>query len=629
VTRSPHAANPLVTLHRGFFRQNLANGEDIGLSHSVLFQLAAIVVLGFVAQWVSWRTRQPSILLLLAAGVLAGPVTGWLDPDYLFGDLALPIVSLSVAVILYEGGLNLKFRELRNIGGAFTLLTTAGVGISWLVGAAAGRFILGFQWPIAALLGAILVVTGPTVIGPILRHLRLRGRVGALLKWEGIVIDPVGATLAVLVFTVIEAGTIREGLSEAALALGSTLLAGVVAGCAAAGVLLLAFSRFWIPDILHNPASMGLMFAAFTAANHFQNESGLLAVTVMGIALANQRWVAVRHVVEFKETLTVLLIPSLFIILAARLRAEELLGLGWESFAFVAVMIVVARPVSVLVSTWRSSLSWKERLFLCCMAPRGIVAAAISSVFALSLSAAVHPRAMGIVPVVFLVVFSTVLLYGAAAGPLARRLSLTQANPQGVLFLGAHPWARALAVALREEDVPVFIVDTDWENIRDARMAGLPCIYGSVLAQETREEIDFTGLGKMLALTSNDEVNSLACLWYSEDFGRQQVYQLALPSFKKGKHEVISLEHRGRLLFREDMTFTALGELVGLRPKVKKTRLTREFDYKAFQTEYGDTVLTVFVVKADRSVHVSTVQGLPEPKPGDLVISVIRGEGPV
>jgi NhaP-type Na+/H+ or K+/H+ antiporter len=402
------------------------------MSEAILIRLAGILVLGILAQWAASRVRLPSILFLLATGIVAGPVTGWLDPDELFGDLMLPLVSLSVAVILYEGGLNLKFRELRAVGGVFFLLVTVGVLITWTIGAVAARYLLGFEWSVAALLGAILVVTGPTVIGPILRHLRLRGKVGALLKWEGIIIDPIGAALGVLVFSVVRAGADSEGLNVAVGNLGLTILVGAAVGAAAAGFLIAVLSRFWAPDSLYNPLSLMFMFVALTTANHFQDEAGLLAVTVMGIVLANQKLVSIRHVVEFKETLTVLLISCLFIILSARLNVDRLRGLGWSSAAFVAVMIVVARPISVLASTWRSSLTWRERAFLCCMAPRGIVAAAIASVFALSLIEHGYSSAVEMVPITFLMVFVTVLFYGAIAAPLARRLNLTQTNPQGI-----------------------------------------------------------------------------------------------------------------------------------------------------------------------------------------------------
>lgn len=594
------------------------------MSHETLLQLAGILILGICAQWVSWRVRLPSILLLLAAGIIAGPVTGLLLPAKLFDDLLLPIVSLSVAVILYEGGLNLRIRELRNIGGVFFLLTTIGVGISWIIGTVAAVYLLEFRWPVAALLGSILIVTGPTVIGPILRHLRLRGKVAALLKWEGIVIDPLGATLAVLVFTVVQADAIRHGIGEAALDFAITLAIGVLFGLMAAGLVILALWRFWVPDFLHNPVSLMVMILAFAGANVIQEESGLLVVTVMGIALANQKRVPIRHVIEFKETLTILLVSSLFIILAAQLQPDDLRGLSLASFMFVCMMILVARPLSVLAATWGSSLTWQERCLLACMAPRGIVAAAVSSVFALNLAHVGYPRAAEMVSVTFLLVFVTVLLYGLSAAPLARCLGLIQTNPQGILFVGAHSWVRILAHALESEGCPVFLVDTNWENIRQSRMSGLSCRFGSALAEQVREEIDFTGLGKMLAVTSNDEMNSLACLRYAEDFGRQEVYQLPFSGANEGRHEAVPLEHRGRLLFDQDLVFARLTEMLDKQQKIKKTKLTKKFDYKAFQVKHGNAVIPLFVLKPDGSVLICTVNDQGDPEPEDLVFSILK-----
>lgn len=612
----------------GGVRSRVLNGfarKVGGVAHGVLLQLAAILVSGVLAQWVAWRLRLPSILLLLLVGTLAGPVTGLLDPDRLFGDLMLPLVSLSVAVILYEGGLNLRFRELRQVGGVFLLLTTVGAATTWLIASAAAYGILGYTAPVAALLGAILIVTGPTVIGPILRHLRMRGKVGALLKWEGIIIDPLGATAAVLVFTVIQAGANSEGYVEATFDLVRTLVAGVVIGGAAAAGLTLCLARFWIPDALHNPVSLMLVFVAFTAGNLVQEESGLLAVTVMGMALANQKWASIRHVVAFKETLTILLISCLFIVLSARLQPASLAGLGWKESAFTAVLIVAARPAAVLLSTWGSSLTRAERCFLAAMAPRGIVAAAIASVFALSLAAEGYAAAADIVPVTFLVVLVTVALYGLGAGPLARRLGLVQADPQGVLFVGAEAWVRAVAAALHKEGCPVLLIDTDWGNVRHCRMAGLPCLYGSALAAVTREEIDYTGLGRMLAVTPNNEVNTLACRHYAEDFGRQGVFQLAIAGSEEGKHEAVSAEHRGRPLFAADLTFDALSELAGRNPQLRKTKLTEEFDYEDYGAEYGDSVRPLFLLKPDGAVKIFTAVDPPTPKPGDAVLGLVRG----
>ena len=290
------------------------------MAQYVLLGLAGVVALGIAAQWLAWRLRVPSILLLLAFGVAAGPLTGLLRPDELFGRLLLPGVSLSVAVILFEGGLSLKVRELRAIGSDLLRLTTVGALVTWLVSLAAARFLLGFDWPLAALLAAILVVTGPTVIAPILRHLRLGGRVGAVLKWEGIVIDPLGATLALLTFVVARAGGWHGGAAEAALALLRTAVVGGGLGLLGAGLLIVPLARYWIPDALHGAVALAVVFLAFAVANALQEESGLLAVTVMGIGLANHCLARRRHLIEFKENLTVLLVSCLFILLAAPAR---------------------------------------------------------------------------------------------------------------------------------------------------------------------------------------------------------------------------------------------------------------------------------------------------------------------
>lgn len=590
-----------------------------------LLQLATILVLGIAAQWIAWRLRVPSILLLLAAGLIAGPATGLLRPDAIFGELLLPLVSLCVAVILYEGGLNLKFSELKNIGGVLALLTTLGAAITWGVGTLAARFMLGFAWPAAALLGAILVVTGPTVIGPILRHLRLRGKLGALLKWEGIVIDPIGATFAVLVFAAVQEG--GGGFADVASGFALTVVGGGVLGLAAAWLVAQALSRYWIPDYLHNPFSLMCMVIAFAAADHVHEESGLLAVTVMGIALANQKRAHVRHLVEFKEVLTVLFVSSLFVLLAARIGRDELLGLSWGSAGFVAAMILVARPLAVAVSTARSALSWRERFFVAAMAPRGIVAAAVASVFALALAEAGDPRASEMVSTTFLVVLSTVLVYGLGAAPLARALGLVVRNPQGVLFVGAHPWARAMAAAVQQEGFAVLLIDTDWDNVRDAKMAGLPALHGNALAESMRESIDYQGLGRMLALTANDEVNSLACLHFVEDFGRQEVYQLRHGAPAKAGGEADSHGHRGRLLFAKELDFDELERRFGREPKVKRTKLTEEFGWAQFKAQRNGKVAVLFVVRPEKSLGVITDPEQLVGSVGTVVFSVDEGGG--
>ncbi len=596
------------------------------MEQQYLVGLAGIVVLGVGAQWLAWRLRIPSILLLLVFGVLAGPVTGFIDPDALLGGLLLPVVSLSVAVILFEGGLSLRLSELKQVGGVFIRLISLGVAVTWVISALAAHWLIGLPWPLAAVLGSILVVTGPTVIGPMLRHLRLGGQVGSILKWEGIVIDPLGAMLAVLVFAAVRVEGVSQAASRLASGFALTALIGTGLGALAALAFVIPLRRYWIPDSLQNAASLAAVFGVFTLANWLQAEAGLLAVTVMGIGVANQRHVTIRHVVEFKENLRQLLVSGLFLILAARLRPADLRRLDLGCFAFLMVLVFVARPAAVWVSALGSKLNWRERLFLAAMAPRGIVAAAVTSVVALELSAAGVEQADRLTPITFLVIIGTVLLYGLAAPPLARKLGLAQPNPQGVVLVGAHPWARAIAMALKGEGLPALLVDSDWSNISVARQAGLSTFFASILAEHTLNELDVTELGHLLAVTPNDEVNSLACLRFIEVFGRRGVYQLSFAPQAQGRREAVSLDQRGRFLFEADATYTQLVERFGEDPILKATRLTKEFSYGDFQQLHRGDSLPLLLITESRVVIPFTILDPPAPQPGQTLISAISAE---
>jgi NhaP-type Na+/H+ or K+/H+ antiporter len=344
----------------------------------LLVGLASIVVLGIAAQWISWRLRMPAILVLLVVGFVAGPVAGFVHPDALLGDLVFPLVSLSVAVILFEGGLSLDIAELRDLGRVIGRLLTVGALVTWALSTVFAILLLGLPPGIALLFGAVLIVTGPTVIIPLLRHIRPTARVGSAVKWEGIVNDPVGAILGVLVFEALIAGGLEAGLSMVVPGMMNAAVVGTLIGLAAASVVVLLMYRHWLPDYLESPVALALVFMAFAGANHLQQESGLLAVTVMGSALASQKLVSVHGIVEFKENLRVLLIAVLFIILAARLPLTDPDYFGMGSIGFFLALVLVVRPAAVLASTWGSSLNWRERTFIAAMAPRGIVAAAVS-----------------------------------------------------------------------------------------------------------------------------------------------------------------------------------------------------------------------------------------------------------
>ncbi|MFQ6044834.1 MAG: cation:proton antiporter [Gemmatimonadales bacterium] len=591
--------------------------------HDVALGLTAIVLLGVAAQLVAWRLRMPSILILLAVGFFAGPITDIVDPEALLGELLFPIVSLSVAVILFEGGLSLDIAELRDIGRVVRNLITAQVLFTWIGASVLAFVLLNLSPPLASLLGAVLTVTGPTVIGPLLRQIRPEGRVGDTVKWEGIVSDPIGAILAVLVFEAIAAGGLERGLTVTALGVLKAVLVGTSLGLLGAALIVAIQWRHWIPDFLQNPTALAVVLAAFTGSNLVQPESGLLAVTMMGIALASQKLVSLKHIVEFKEVLRVLLISALFIILTARLPLPQPDYTSGRSYAFLAGLVLLIRPAAVALGTWRSGFTWQERTFLALMAPRGIVAAAVASLFALRL-AEQSPEAARLAPLTFMMIAGTVAFYGATAPWAARRLGLATPRPQGLLLIGAVEWVRALAATLEEVGIKVVLADANWRNVTAARRAGLKAHYVDALSEQAVDELDLGGIGRVLALTQNDEVNALSTLHFSEDFGRSNVYQLPTGDAPKGgRQQSIPTHLRGRTLFANQATHEHMTSRFQAGATIKKTRLTDEFDYDAYRAHYGESALPLMLVKETGDVIVMTATAAATPKRGQTLVSLV------
>ncbi|NOY40795.1 MAG: sodium:proton antiporter [Planctomycetes bacterium] len=588
--------------------------------------IAGILALGIAAQWVAWRFRLPAIVLLLLFGVVLGKISG--NEPSTNQDMFFALVSLAVGIILFEGGLSLDFREIKETRGAVFRLVSLGLAITWLLTAWFAYQVAGFSPKIAILLGGLLTVSGPTVILPLLRHVQPTRRIGSLAKWEGIVNDPIGAVLAALFFELILHQTQGSIAAESLFSLGKTLVFSVALSGLSALALLQMLRRYLIPDYLQNPAILAFVTLLYAFSNYLQAESGLVTVTLLGIMLANQRTVAIRHVVEFKENLRVLIISTLFIVLASKLTLDmaALQMLGWRSVAFVALLILVVRPISVFVATFGSGLSWQERAFLAWIHPRGIVAAAISSLFALALKDAnpeLAEEADRFVLVTFLVIVGTVTVYGLSLAPLARWLRLSGENPQGILFAGASPAVREIATAIADEGFPVLLVDTNPGNNSAARMAGLPVSYASIGSEFVQEEIDLGGIGRLLAMTPNDEVNTLAAMGFAERFGRSEVYQVATIESSSDRTENVGAYHGGRNLFDRPTTAKQLEDRFAAGAQVKKTLLSEDFTYEDFQARYGDTALALFCIDEAKKLIVATDEKEMQPRPGQKLIALV------
>ena len=603
--------------------------------------LAGVITLGIAAQWLAWRMHLPAILLLLVFGFLFLPVCGiftgktvtaeQLIPD----DLLFPFVSISVAVILFEGGLSLKLAELRGTGYVMLRLVTIGVLVTWGLGTLAAGLVFRLDWGISALLGAVLTVSGPTVVGPLLRYVRPAPRIGSLAKWEGIVNDPVGAVLAVLVFEVLreifQLGEVGLTFFSAASGLLKTAAVGLTVGATTAVILVTLLKRYLIPDYLQSAAFLAVVVAAFTISNAIQTESGLVTVTLLGIIMANQRTVVVKHVIEFKENLRVLLISTLFILLASRVPLEQMKSMALPGVVFVVLLLAI-RGVAVYVSTFASDLRRVERLFLAWLHPRGIVAAAVSALFALEFAHLadhhlVPPdlanQAKQLVPITFLVIVGTVGIYGLTVRPVARRLGVAEPNRRGILFAGADSFVRAVAQALQDEGCQVMLVDTNQHNISTARMAGLPTCYASVLSEHVLEELELGGIGRLLAMTPNDEVNSLAAMEFIDVFGRAGVYQLSPEVADTVRQSQVSSHLRARILFGRDVTSARLRFRLATGATIKKTKLSDEFDFDRFRELYGESSVVLFVIDPSGEVTICTSDEDPAPTSGQTLVSLV------
>lgn len=587
-----------------------------------LFLLAAILVAGVAAQWLAWRTRLPAILFLLGLGLIAGPLTGVLDPDALFGDLLFPLVSLAVAVILFEGALTLHFEEIRGLAAVVRNLVTLGAVITWAVVALAAHLLVGLDPGIALLFGAMVVVTGPTVIVPMLRTVRPTERIASTLRWEGIVIDPLGALLAVLVFQAVIAGY-GEGTGLSLLfTFLTTVGTGTVIGCVAGYALAVALRRHWLPEYLHNVITLALVAAVFTTSDMLRHESGLLAVTVMGMTMANTRDTPLEDILDFKESLSLLLISGLFIVLAARLQLDQLLELGPAALALLAVVMFLARPLAVAASTLGSELSLRERTLVAWIGPRGIVAAAVSAVFALRLQDAGIDQAALIVPLTFVVILGTVIIQGLTAGPLAKLLGVAEPEPRGVLIVGAHPLARAIGTALKEAGFPVQLSDTSWEAVREARMEGLRAFYGSPVSEHADRHLDLIGMGRLLALSPSAQLNALACLRYASEFGRGRVYALETSREQSARSARNVAQHPAYRLFGDEVTYGQLASMVAKGAEMRRTRLTESFGFEDYLADNAAELVPMFAVSPEGRLRMFLPDRNPEPEAGWSILAL-------
>ncbi|TNE69677.1 MAG: sodium:proton antiporter [Rhodobacteraceae bacterium] len=550
---------------------------------------ALVGVLGVGAQWLAWRLKLPAIVLMLAAGLVIGPVLGVFDPARDIGDLVQPLISLAVAVILFEGGLTLDLHKLGDARKGVMRLVVIGAPLGWFLSSAALHWGAGLGWEASAVFGGIMVVTGPTVIAPLLRQAKLQKRPANLLQWEAIVNDPVGALAAVLAFEFVLVGREAESLPAALTQLGVGIAIAMAVGIAAGAAISYAFRRAFVPEYMKVPVLFATLLATFAFPNMMLHESGLLAVTVMGLIIANADLPSFEELRRFKEHATILLVSGVFILLASSMDFASLGQLTWRAGLFVALVILVARPLTVLISLIGTGLPRNEKLLIALTGPRGVVLVAVAGLFGERLAQAGVGDGAVIGPLAFVLVLATVVLHGFTLAPVARALGLASKGRPGVLLLGGSRFTTALGELLRREEVPVLVADPNHARLLRPRTAGLPVFYGDILGEAAEDSLEILSFETLIAATENDAYNTLVATDFGSEFGRDQVWQIAREKGERARHSLPS--QLGGRPFGAGKTFGELEELMKQGWRITATPLTEDYGFDQWKEDRPHALL--------------------------------------
>ena len=555
-----------------------------------MLELAGIIILGILAQWVAWKFKIPAILPLILIGLLVGPIAAaylsedgskWIEPIWngekgLFpGEGLYYFVSLAISIILFEGGLTLKRSEIKNVGPVITKLITVGAAITFFGAGILAHYIFHLSWDLSFLFAGLIIVTGPTVITPILRNIPLKKDISTVLKWEGILIDPIGALVAVLVFEFISVGGGGGFTKTALIEFGKILLFGTTFGFTFAHALAFAVNKRLIPHYLLNVVSLSAVLLVFVESELFAHESGLLAVVVMGMVLGNGKLNNIKELLYFKESLSVLLISILFILLSANINIEDLMLLyTWKTASLFAIVVFVLRPLAVFVSTFKSKLKLNEKLFISWVGPRGIVAAGIASLFGSKLIKQGVEGAEYITPLVFMIVLGTVLLNATTARVFAKLVGVFLKKSDAILFVGASNPARLIASFLKAKGKRIILIDSNKNFVQQALDDDLEAFKVDVYDDELTDNIELNDVGYLIALTGSDMVNKHAINKFSPVFGEHGSYKLA------SSQEIIEATVTERKnFFTPNDDYINLSEAYRENPNITEVKIANKEEY--------------------------------------------------
>lgn len=587
---------------------------------SLIFNLMLVVFIGILSQWIAWRFRMPAIVVMSVVGLLVGPFLGMINPEESMGDLFSPIISFAVAIILFEGSLNLDFKEIRGFNKPVLRITTIGAFIAWIAGSLAAHYIAGLSLSVAFIIGGLFIVTGPTVILPLLRQAKLKPRPAAILKWEGIVVDPFGALLAVFAFEVIRFLNSEVTLNSFLLFFAASIFA-VVLGGGAGWFFGRSFDRGGVPEYLKSPVMLAAVIFVFVFADEVMQQTGLLAVTAMGMVMANMNLSSIKEIRHFKENISVLLISGIFVMLTASLSREVLLEIfNWNIILFVVAMLFIVRPLSIWVSTIGTELNAREKLLIGWIAPRGIVALTVSGYFASILKDHGYEDASLLTALTFALVFGTVVLHGFTIGPLAKKLNLTTTDESGVLIVGGSRFAAEFAKSIKETNNDVLIADRNWASLAQARNHGVNIHIGNILTEQQDYDLDLTPYKFMLAMTRSDLYNAHVCEDFAPSLGRENLYQVAVPKSEEGTRKVSGIG--GHSLFTPATPIRELEKRVNSGHEIRKTAITKQYSYTQYLRERDDKSILLYILRADQSIEFYSEEVELQANSGDTVVTL-------
>ncbi|HLR52589.1 MAG TPA: sodium:proton antiporter, partial [Candidatus Avamphibacillus sp.] len=564
---------------------------------SILFEIMLIGILGIASQWVAWRYRMPAIVIMSVTGLLVGPVLGLINPEKTFGEIYDPIISVAVAIILFEGSLSLNFKELRGLGKPLVRISTVGAFIAWILGSLTAHYIAGLAWATAFVIGGLFIVTGPTVIMPLLRQSKLKPRPAKILKWEGIVVDPIGALLAVFAFEIITFLTANDPDIMRLLMFFAVSFFAVVLGWLCGRGIGWMFETGHIPEFLKSPAVFTVVILCFAIPDEIIKSTGLLAVTAMGITLANMGISSIADMKHFKENVSILLISAIFIMLTASLSVDTILEIFSPNIiGYVLLMMFAVRPLSIFLSTIGTNLSLNEKALIGWIAPRGIVALTVAGYFATLLSEEGYAGASLLTGLTFGLVFFTVVAHGFSIGWLAKKLNLSMEGRPGTLIVGSNIFTVELAKSLDKAKSPVIIVDNNWERLRIAREAGVPFYHGDVLSEQTEYNLDTIPYEYLVAATDSNSYNALVCTTFMPEYGRYNVFKIS-PYRYDGKQKDFVSQVGGRVLFDKKFPMESLIDKIRNKYIFRQTTITSRFTYEQYLEEKDNSTVFLYLIK--------------------------------